>query len=332
MRRRRVLLILALAAAAGALPRRRRLRWPSRRRRKKMWTLATRRAARSLEASVSEVRDLLLSARDRRDLAGNALAGLASAVAVVPEASQFALIAGAPLPLVESHGVEAMRVAVFVAGLLQLAVGLLGGRLVRMVPQPVVLGFVNGLAVKVLRAQVDHFQPGGRRPPTFPHGTWLAGVPLLCHGALAALSFAVIEGAPARLTRASAPLLAMGLCSRSPGGARCPCRSSRTSSAPSTAAPSRSAWRSCPATTRARRCPGSGAPSRALVAAALPCAVELAAVGLLQSLLTLQLVDGLTRDGPDGRGRASRVPRSARASSRASAAAWAAAGCWASRS
>lgn len=205
MRRRRVLLLLALAAATFALPRRRRLRWPSRRRRKKMWTRATRRAARSLEASVSEVRDLLLSTReDRRDLAGNALAGLASAVAVVPEASQFALIAGAhPLvglgstvavgascavfggrpgmvsgasatcalvlkPLVESHGVEAMRVAVFVAGLLQLAVGLLkGGRLVRMVPQPVVLGFVNGLAVKVLRAQVDHFQPGGRRPPTF---------------------------------------------------------------------------------------------------------------------------------------------------------------------
>ena len=51
------------------------------------------------------------------------------------------------------------------------------------------------------------------------------------------------------------------------------------------------------------------APSRALVAAALPCAVELAAVGLLQSLLTLQLVDGLTRDGPDGRGRASRECR-----------------------
>ena len=201
MRRRPVLLLLALAAATFALPRRRRLRWPSRRRRKKMWTRATRRAARSLEASVSEVRELLLSTReDRRDLAGNALAGLASAVAVVPEASQFALIAGAhPLvglgstvavgascavfggrpgmvsgasatcalvlkPLVESHGVEAMRVAVFVAGLLQLAVGLLkGGRLVRMVPQPVVLGFVNGLAVKVLRAQVDHFQSGGRR-------------------------------------------------------------------------------------------------------------------------------------------------------------------------
>ncbi|KAH8057149.1 secondary active sulfate transmembrane transporter [Aureococcus anophagefferens] len=205
MRRRRVLLLLALAAATFALPLRRRLRWPSRRRRKKMWTRATRRAARSLEASVSEVRDLLLSTReDRRDLAGNALAGLASAVAVVPEASQFALIAGAhPLvglgstvavgascalfggrpgmvsgasatcalvlkPLVESHGVEAMRVAVFVAGLLQLAVGLLkGGRLVRMVPQPVVLGFVNGLAVKVLRAQVDHFQSDGRRRPCF---------------------------------------------------------------------------------------------------------------------------------------------------------------------
>ncbi|KAH8092299.1 secondary active sulfate transmembrane transporter [Aureococcus anophagefferens] len=53
----------------------------------------------------------------------------------------------------------------------------------------------------------------------------------------------------------------------------------------------------------ARRCPGSA--RRRGAAAALPCAVELAAVGLLQSLLTLQLVDGLTRDGPDGRGRAS---------------------------
>merc|ERR1739848_979446 len=43
---------------------------------------------------------------------------------------------------------------------------------------------------------------------------------------------------------------------------------------------------------------------------ALPYACELAAVGLLQSLLTLQLVDGLTRGNKYGRGRASRECRS----------------------
>ena len=70
-------------------------------------------------------------------------------------------------PLSRAHGVGAVRLAVGLAGLIQLLVGILrGGRLVRMLPHPVVLGFVNGLAVKVIRAQVDHFQ--------HPHGVWLA--------------------------------------------------------------------------------------------------------------------------------------------------------------
>ena len=228
-----VVVVAWLCVSVSGLPRLR-----QQRRRRKSWSKASRRVAQRIDASVFEVVDLLLSLQDARSRAGarfgglgaNCLAGLASAVAVVPEASQFALIAGAhPLvglgstlvvgsatavfggrpgmitgasatcalvlrPLVAAHGVEAMRVAVALAGALQLLVGLLkGGRLIRMVPQPVVLGFVNGLAVKVLRAQVDHFQ--------HPQGVWLRGAALRCHAFLAVASFVVIEAAPAAVTR-----------------------------------------------------------------------------------------------------------------------------------
>ena len=64
---------------------------------------------------------------------------------------------------------------------------------------------VNGLAVKVILAQVDHFQ--------FPHGTWLTGKALWSHSLLALLSFSVIEGTPSFITEwAPAPLLAMVAC------------------------------------------------------------------------------------------------------------------------
>ena len=117
---------------------------------------------------------------DDHSLAANVKAGLATAVAVAPEALQFALIAGVhPLvglgstlvvglncalfggrpgmvsgasatcalvvaPLGKEQP-EAIPTAVVLAGLLQLAICYLkGGRLVRMLPHPVVLGFVDG--------------------------------------------------------------------------------------------------------------------------------------------------------------------------------------------
>lgn len=125
------------------------------------------------------------------------LSGITVALALVPEAVAFALLAGLnPLTglyaafvvglvaaiaggrpgmisgatgamavvifgLVKDHGVDYLFPAVVLAGLLQVSVGALGlGKLIRLVPYPVMLGFVNGLAIVILLAQFQSFQIG----------------------------------------------------------------------------------------------------------------------------------------------------------------------------
>jgi len=124
-----------------------------------------------------------------------ALAGLTVALAMVPEAVAFAFVAGVhPLvglyaaalmclvtsamggrpgmisgatgatavvmvSLVGEHGVEYMFAAVVLMGLLQIAAGVLRvGKVIRLVSQPVMLGFVNGLAIVIGLAQLENFQ------------------------------------------------------------------------------------------------------------------------------------------------------------------------------
>jgi len=120
--------------------------------------------------------------------AANALAGLTCALAMIPEAVSFAFVAGvSPLAglwttvvigfvvaigggrggvmtgasgacavvladLVHLHGVEYMSAAVVLAGLLQVGVGRARfGKFIRLVPHPVMLGFVNGLAIVIAK-------------------------------------------------------------------------------------------------------------------------------------------------------------------------------------
>ena len=60
--------------------------------------------------------------------------------------------------LVASHGTAFLSACVLLAGLLQMMAGLLGwGKFIRLVPHPVMLGFVNGLAIVMTRAQLTHF-------------------------------------------------------------------------------------------------------------------------------------------------------------------------------
>ena len=143
----------------------------------------------------------------------------------------------------------------------------------------------------MILAQVDHFQ--------FPHGTWLAGSALVNHSLLALLSFTVIEGTPSFITQwAPAPLLAMLACLvLAPLLPGVPLLRDVVGEEAFTGGPTALKY---------------AFPSYSLtsVSKALPYACELAAVGLLQSLLTLQLVDGLTRGNKYGRGRASRECRS----------------------
>ena len=64
--------------------------------------------------------------------------------------------------LVSDHGIEYMFAAVVLMGLLQILAGVFHlGKFIRMVPHPVMLGFVNGLAVVILMAQFGSFKTIG---------------------------------------------------------------------------------------------------------------------------------------------------------------------------
>lgn len=170
-------------------------------------------------------------ARIRADV----LAGLTTSFALVPECIAFALVAqlnplmglygaiiictltalfgGRPgmvsgaagsmavviVALVVQHGVQYLLATVLLGGVIMMAFGLLRlGKLVRMVPHPVMLGFVNGLAIIIALAQWEHFKAGE---------AWLSGMPLATMLGLVALTMAIVYLLP-RLTRAIPPALA----------------------------------------------------------------------------------------------------------------------------
>ncbi len=149
---------------------------------------------------------------ESRSIKNDVLSGLTVALALVPEAIAFAFVAGvSPLiglysaffiglitavfggrpgmisgatgamavvvvALVATYGVEYLFPTVILCGLLQVAVGLGRlGKLIRMVPHPVMLGFVNGLAIVIGLAQLASFKT------LSPHGglVYLQGTPLL---------------------------------------------------------------------------------------------------------------------------------------------------------
>jgi len=158
------------------------------------------------------------------------LSGLTVALALVPEAVAFALIAGlSPLTglyaafvmglvtsilggrpgmisgatgavavvlitLVKSHGVEYVFATVVLAGIFQMTAGILKlGKLIRLVPHPVIFGFVNGLAIIIFLSQLDQFKDAS--------GAWLVGSPLFILIGLVLLTMLIIWGLP-KLTKA----------------------------------------------------------------------------------------------------------------------------------
>jgi len=160
------------------------------------------------------------------------LSGLTVALALVPEAVAFAFVAGVePLvglyaafmvgllasifggrpgmisgatgamavvmvALVAQHGVEYLFAAVVLTGLIQILAGILRlGKYIRIVPHPVMLGFVNGLAIVIFLAQIQHFQVPGS------DGDWMAGNDLMIFGGLILLTMAIIHYLP-KLTSA----------------------------------------------------------------------------------------------------------------------------------
>ncbi|MCC0026589.1 MAG: SulP family inorganic anion transporter [Zhengella sp.] len=180
------------------------------------------------------------------------LSGLTVALALVPEAVAFAFVAGVhPLvglyaafivglvtallggrpgmisgatgalavvmvSLVSQHGVEYLFATVVVMGVLQVLAGIFHlGKFIRLVPHPVMLGFVNGLAIVIFLAQLSQFQVPGSAEGAGGHGMangqWLTGLPLATMLGLVALTMAIIWAMP-RLTRAvPAPLAGIGV-------------------------------------------------------------------------------------------------------------------------
>jgi SulP family sulfate permease len=122
------------------------------------------------------------------------LAGMVVALALIPEAISFSIIAGVDpkvglyasfsiaviiafaggrpgmisaatgamalvvVSLVKNHGVEYLFAATILAGFIQVLLGALGvGGLMRFVPRTVMVGFVNALAILIFLAQLEHF-------------------------------------------------------------------------------------------------------------------------------------------------------------------------------
>lgn len=92
-----------------------------------------------------------------------------------------------------SHGPEYVFAAVVVAGAIQLVAGFLKlGKLMRLVPHPVIFGFVNGLAIIIFISQLEQFKNAD--------GSWLSGSSMNVFLGLVFLTMLIIWGLP-KLTK-----------------------------------------------------------------------------------------------------------------------------------
>ncbi|MDA9919372.1 SulP family inorganic anion transporter, partial [Porticoccaceae bacterium] len=122
--------------------------------------------------------------------------------------------------LVADHGVEYLFITVVLMGLLQITAGLLKlGKFIRMVPYPVMLGFVNGLAIVIFLAQLGQFgealQPGWLEG-TFMQGSivdvaWLQGEQLYMLLSLVLVTMIIIHSLPRFTTAIPSSLVAIAV-------------------------------------------------------------------------------------------------------------------------
>jgi len=263
-----------------------------------------------------------LQSKRQAHLRTDILSGLTVALALVPEAVAFAFVAGVdPLvglygafiiglitavfggrpgmisgatgaiavvlvALVQQHGIEYMFAAVVLMGLLQILFGVLRlGKFIRMVPHPVMLGFVNGLAIVIFLAQLGQFKVAG------PEGelVWMSGAPLYTMLALVVATMAILYFLPKVTKAVPAALAAIVTITLVSAGLGFETVSIvdylRTMSGN-------------PEASLAGGLPAFSLPEVPVTLETLriifPFAVVLAAVGLIESLLTLTLVDELT--------------------------------------
>jgi SulP family sulfate permease len=235
----------------------------------------------------------------------NLLSGLVVALALIPEAIAFSIIAGVDpkvglyasfsismiiafaggrramisaatgamalvmVPLVRDHGVEYLFAATILTGAFQVVLGLLGvGRLMRFIPRTVMVGFVNALAILIFLAQMPYFLGGGTAVY-----------------ALVAVGLVVMYALP-RVTQAvPAPLVAIVALTGAAAYFRLDVPTVGDLGELPTALP----WVALPQVPLTLE-------TLQIVA---PFVVALAFIGLLESLLTAQILDDMTDTGSD---------------------------------
>jgi SulP family sulfate permease len=257
-----------------------------------------------------------------QSIKNDVLSGLTVALALVPEAVAFAFVAGVDpmvglyaafivglvtsifggrpgmisgatgamavvmVSLVATHGVQYLFAAIMLTGLIQVLAGIFKlGKFIRMVPHPVMIGFVNGLAIVIFLAQLGQF----KAPDVAGVMVWLPTEPMLLMLGLVALTMAIIHFLPKITTAVPSSLVAivtvtlivhlMGLETR-------------------TVVDFLRAMSGDASATLAGSLPTFSLPAVPLnldtLRIILPYAVILAAIGLIESLLTLTVLDEMT--------------------------------------
>jgi len=266
-----------------------------------------------------------ITASKVKSIKNDVLSGITVALALVPEAVAFAFVAGvAPLvglyaafmvglitaciggrpgmisgatgalavvmvALVADHGVEYLFATVVLMGIIQITAGLFKlGKFIRMVPHSVMLGFVNGLAIVIFLAQLGQFGVAGE--PGWLDGTfmqssiidvaWLEGAQLYMMLGLVFVTMLIIHFLPRLTTIIPSSLAAILVVSFLVFGLDLDTRvvgdiASIKGGLPTFHVPA--------------------VPfSFETLTIILPYSIILAAIGLIESLLTLRLVDEVT--------------------------------------
>lgn len=257
--------------------------------------------------------------KKQSDLKTEILSGLTVSLALVPEAVAFSLIAGvSPLvglysafivglvtslmggrpgmisgatgaiaivivSLVMAHGAEYLFAAAVLMGLIQLAIGFLKlGKFIRLVPHPVVFGFVNGLAILIFLSQLNEFKVAGGANA----GEWLSGSALYIMLGLVIATMAIIYYLPKMTKSIPASLAAILVVSAVAIGFGLPTRTVGDIASISGGFPE-------------FHIPMVPFNMETLMII-LPYSFIMAMIGLIESLLTLTVIDELTETRGDG--------------------------------
>ena len=267
-----------------------------------------------------------LITNNTHNVKNDVLSGITVALALVPEAVAFAFVAGVEpmiglyaafmmglltsvfggrpgmisgatgatavvmVSLVAVHGVQYLFAAVALAGALQIMAGIFKlGKYIRIVPHPVMLGFVNGLAIVIFLAQLGQFKIDGQ---------WMEGQPLYLMGVLIVITMLIMHFLPKITTAVPSGLVAIIVVTLAVIGLELDARTVIDF-----------VKDMLPAEEAANASLKGELPSFAIpmvpftwetLDIIFPYAIIIAAIGLIESLLTLSLIDEIT--GTRGQG------------------------------